>query len=248
VSQLMHPDQNVQIASGSGEGWGQLNALLGDVVHVGGVVERSARRLLGHTQAAQVVAGDPANEARQRVEQADVIVCASGNLALVYFARRPGRLSLEAITAAYPGLVEGLLEHPGIGFLLVHSEVTNGPLVLGRNGRRDLSGDDGSGDSVSGDDPLAPFSVSTAAFLRRLSSYPNVGDIGLNSVFEPDTGQVAAFEELIGCHGGAGGLQTHPFVLYPAEWSEPPVQIVGAERLHAFLSKHVTGAGSSHPR
>jgi hypothetical protein len=35
------------------------------------------------------------------VEQADVVVCASGNLALVYFARHPNRLSLEAICQAW---------------------------------------------------------------------------------------------------------------------------------------------------
>ena len=178
---------------------------------------------------------DPASEAQHRVEQADVVVCASGNLAHVYFARRPGRLSLEAIAAAYPGLIEGLVEHAGIGFLLVHSEAAGGPLVLSRNGRRDLAAD-----TVSGHDPLAPFSVSTAGFLRRLSSYSNVGDIVVNSLLEPETGQVAAFEELIGCHGGAGGLQTMPFVLYPSEWPEPTSPIVGAERLHAFLSEHIS--------
>jgi uncharacterized membrane protein YvlD (DUF360 family) len=243
VSQLMHSAEgaanarghNVQIASGSGEGWGLLNALLSDVVHAGGVVERAARGLLRHSHPAQVIDVDPASKARQQVEQADVIVCASGNLAHVYFARRPGRLSLEAIEAAYPGLIEGLLEHPGIGLLLVHSEISAGPVVLSRGGRHDLAAG-----AVSGEDPLAPFTVSTAAFLQRLSSFSNVGDIVVNSLVEPDTAQVAAFEELIGCHGGAGGLQTSPFVLYPSEWGEPPAPIVGAERLHAFLSQHVT--------
>ena len=160
------------------------------------------------------------------------------NLAHVYFARRPGRLSLEAITAAYPGLLEGLVDHAGIGFLLVHSEVAGGPLVLSRNGQRDLDAD-----RVSGADPLASFSPSTAGFLRRLSGYSNVGDIVVNSLLEPGTDQVAAFEELIGCHGGAGGLQTRPFVLYPSEWPEPTSPIVGAENLHAFLSAHISGPG-----
>jgi hypothetical protein len=65
-----------------------------------------------------------------------------------------------------------------------------------------------------------------------------VGDIVVNSLYEPNVGQVAAFEELIGCHGGAGGLQTSPFLLYPAEWGETP-PIVGAEQLHRFLGQHV---------
>lgn len=49
--------------------------------------------------------------------------------------------------------------------------------------------------------------------------YPDVGDIVVNSVCEPGTERVAAFEELIGCHGGAGGAQTVPFLLYPSEWA-----------------------------
>ena len=230
VAQLMHPGQDVQLARGSGEGWGQLNALLGDVVHIGGLVERGVRGLLGRGHATGMN-----SEAQQRVEQADVVVCASGNLAHVYFAGRPGRQSLEAIGATYPGLLEGLLAHAGIGFVLAHSEATGGPLVLSRNGRRDLAVG-----TVSGDDPLAPFGASTAGFLRRLSTYSNVGDIVVNSLLEPDTNQVAAFEELIGCHGGAGGLQTMPFVLYPSEWGAPREQIIGAESLHEFLREHIS--------
>jgi len=239
VAQLMHPGQTVRSTGGSGEGGGQLNALLADIVDVGGIVARGVRRLVGHIHRAQAVEGATASESRQQVEQADVIVCASGNLALVYFARHPGRLSLEAITAISPGLIAGLLAHPGIGFLLVHSERSGGPLVLGREGTRDLTSD-----TVSGADPLAPFSMNTAGFLRRLSSYSNVGDIVVNSLLDPETAQVAAFEELIGCHGGAGGLQTTPFVLYPAEWGAPPGPIVGAEHLHAFLSAHTPAVGT----
>jgi hypothetical protein len=108
--------------------------------------------------------------------------------------------------------------------------------VIGRNGRRDLNAG-----SLIGEDPLLGFSVHTAALLRRLSSYPNVADIVVNSLCDPESGQVAAFEELIGCHGGAGGAQTSPFVLYPSVWGEPS-PIIGAERLHAFLSQHIASA------
>jgi hypothetical protein len=111
---------------------------------------------------------------------------------------------------------------------------SNGPVVLGRYGKRDLVAD-----TIIGQDPLAHFDPHTASFLRRLSTYDNVGDIVVNSLFEPETGEVAAFEELIGCHGGAGGLQTAPFVLYPSDWGPPSATIVGSEQLHAFLSQHV---------
>jgi uncharacterized membrane protein YvlD (DUF360 family) len=234
VRQLMASGDDVQIAGGNGEGWGQVNALRTEVVRIGGVVGRGIGRLFGQTDPFEPVDIDPASQARARIEKAEVVVCASGNLGLVYFARRSGRLTHEAIAATYPGLVEGLVNHPGVGFVLVLSEVTGGPVVLGDSGSRDL--DSG---KVSGVDPLAAFGIHTGAFLRRLSSFPNVGDIVINSVFEPGTGHVAAFEELIGCHGGAGGQQTAPFIVYPAEWRAPPT-LVGAEQVHAFLNQYLS--------
>jgi hypothetical protein len=200
---------------------------------VGGIVGRVAGWFVRYIAGALPGDIDPAPLSGAPVEQANVVVCASGNLGLLYFAHHPGRLSLEAISATYPGLIDGLVAHPGIGFLLVESEASGGPVVLGRNGRRHLKDD-----TTVGDDPLAGFSIHTAAFLRRLSSFPNVGDIVVNSRCEPETGQVAAFEELIGCHGGAGGMQTQPFLLHPSEWGEPSSPIVGAEQLHWFLYGH----------
>ena len=47
------------------------------------------------------------------------IVLGSGNLGLIYFPDLPGRADINAIEGAHPGLLTGLREHPGIGFLLV---------------------------------------------------------------------------------------------------------------------------------
>lgn len=111
---------------------------------------------------------------------------------------------------------------------------THGPLLLRRRGQRALHSA-----TVTGTDPLDGLSARTVNFLRRLSGYPNVGDIVVNSLWEGETQHVAAFEELIGCHGGTGGLQTAPFVLYPSGWGEPSEPIVGAESLHRFLRAHI---------
>lgn len=227
IERLTRVKSNVQMAAGTGEGSGQVRALSTEVARIGGPMEPLVRKF--------ITRGAPTVE-HVRVEQADVVVCASGNLALIYFTDVPARMTLEAIDKSHPELIEGLRQHPGIGFLLVQSEASGGPLVLGSHGQRDLlSGD------VSGDDPLAAFSPHTAAMLRRLSSYSNVGDIVVNSLCDPVTQQVAAFEELIGCHGGAGGGQTSPFVLYPADWGESP-PIVGAEQLHRFLRQHTSAS------
>ena len=233
VHQLMGEQPNVRLASGRGEGLWQIRALLAEAGHVGGLVARGARLVGG----AGIIPRPAADE------DAEVVVCASGNLALVYFAQRAGRLTLEDIELSFPGLIAGLVQHPGIGFLMLDSEA-EGPVVLSKHGRCDLK----SGRCENGD-PLRGLDPHTATLLQRLASYPNVGDIVVNSVWDLRTGEVAAFEELVGCHGGAGGLQTHPFLLYPAEWGDPPVPLCGAESVHAFLRQHVSAStGESETR
>jgi hypothetical protein len=244
--------------TGGDEGWGHLNALLTEVVRTEGVTGRGARQLLRRRGDA---AGAPADQAedgaagadqeegprvalgpeekeREAAAGADVVVCPSGNLANIYFTREPGRLSLEYLVATYPGLVEGLASHEGIGFVLVYSEA-RGHVVMGPKGARDLD----SGRVMGDEDPLAVFSPNLAAQLRRISGYDNVGDLLINSFYDPKTGEVAAFEELIGCHGGAGGPQQAPFLLYPAAWTASagdgaPPQLVGADQVHHFLVGH----------
>jgi hypothetical protein len=56
---------------------------------------------------------------------------------------------------------------------------------------------------------------------------------------------VAAFEELVGSHGGMGGGQSHPFILYPAEWTAPTGPIVGAERVHVQFCRWLAELGHS---
>ncbi|HSS75126.1 MAG TPA: hypothetical protein VLV54_00105, partial [Thermoanaerobaculia bacterium] len=51
----------------------------------------------------------------------------------------------------------------------------------------------------------------------------------------PEFGEVAAFEELVGSHGGMGGTQSYPFVLHPSELSWPGEEVVGAERVHRIF-------------
>ena len=61
-----------------------------------------------------------------------------------------------------------------------------------------------------------------------------MGDIVVNSSYDTATEEIAAFEELVGSHGGLGGPQTKPFVLFPAEW-DCPDDLVGAPAVHRAL-------------
>ena len=49
------------------------------------------------------------------------------------------------------------------------------------------------------------------------------------STYWTETGENAAFEELVGNHGGLGGEQTRPFLLYPAEWELAGGRVIGPE-------------------
>ena len=54
----------------------------------------------------------------------------------------------------------------------------------------------------------------------------------VGSFYDPALDQGCAFEELISFHGGLGGPQTRPFLLYPTELPAPAEPIVGAARVH----------------
>ena len=82
---------------------------------------------------------------------------------------------------------------------------------------------------------MASFGKNAAKYLRRLDSFPHVADIMVNSLYDPETGEVAAFEELFGSHGGLGGDQMLPFLMFPAEWKLKKEEIVGAMELHSQL-------------
>jgi uncharacterized membrane protein YvlD (DUF360 family) len=159
----------------------------------------------------------------------ELSVMASGNLGLISFPREPGRLTKERIQALHPRLIPALRGHPGIGFLLVRSE-NDGPIVLGAGGVRYLGSD-----RVDGEDPLAPFGPNAADHVRRTDRFPHCPDIVLNSTYWVDTDEVAAFEELVGSHGGMGGEQSHPFALVPSEWKLPDAPVVGAETMHRHM-------------
>src|SRR5439155_23765704 len=71
---------------------------------------------------------------------------------------------------------------------------------------------------VGGDDPIARYGPYAATGLARIDAMAECGDLVVISMLEPASGEVAAFEEQIGSHGGLGGAQTHAFVLHPTTW------------------------------
>lgn len=236
VTSLVGSD-DVLVPGGVDEGWGYLNAATTEVAQAGGavgtVVRGVSRRSTGTDGTTSIGAGrDESGRKRRREEKRgkkgapEVTVMASGCLGLISFPRIEGRATLEQLNERYPDLVEGLRTHPGVGFLLVRS-AQHGAVVLGRGGTNYLDED-----RIEGDDPLAPYGPNAALHVKRTDTFPHCQDIMLNSTYWTDVDEVAAFEELCGSHGGMGGTQSRPFILYPSGWEPPRGEIVGAENVH----------------
>ncbi|MFJ1812611.1 MULTISPECIES: phage holin family protein [unclassified Streptomyces] len=166
--------------------------------------------------------------------RAEPIVLASGNLGLISFPDVQHRMTREEIDARHPGLLTTLANHPGIGFLLVRSE-EHGGVVLGAHGA-EIPLDQL--DRTPG--PLAAFGPGAADAVRRTHSFPHTADIMVNSFHDPADGEVLAFEEQIGSHGGLGGAQARPFLLSPLALSAPAEddeELAGAEHVHRVLRR-----------
>src|SRR6478752_3991545 len=234
VAKLISPENRVLSAEEAVEGWGNLNMALNEAIQqdsrTSNLIQRAVR---GQTTNGEVSLGPeekaPSDAKPQVAKDSDVIVLASGNLGLISFPAWKERMTFEQIVEAFPNLLNGLAEHEGISFFMVQTE-HDGGIVRGANGIHYLRDD-----HVVGVDPLATFGPNAAQHLRRANRFVNAPDILVMSMYDAETGEVAAFEELVGCHGGLGGTQTQPFVLHPAQFAAPQEPIVGAAALHQTL-------------
>jgi hypothetical protein len=109
-----------------------------------------------------------------------------------------------------------------------------GAVTLGKKGKMYLSTG-----VVEGENPLKDYSPVTQQNLMRTDSFPNAPDILVMSTYWKDNDEVAAFEEQVASHGGTGGEQSKPFILYPSEFQLGTDRIIGAEAVYKVF-KHWT--------
>jgi putative membrane protein len=244
VRQLAREKFHVQGDVDVHEDWGYFNSMLTEAVQYdrGAVAKPLGRALRGRSQEGQVALGPEGVEAKEAAAEeteewepgATIVVLASGNLGLVYGTQSDERATLEEIEQYYPGLLDGLAQHEGVGFVLVHS-TAHGPVVIGSEGRNYLAEA-----RVEGEDPLAGFGPNAAQHLQRNDGFKDAPDVYVSSFYDSENNEGAAFEEQIGFHGGLGGTQTQPFLLYPAELQLADEPLVGAAAVHRVLKGWVS--------
>ena len=169
----------------------------------------------------------------KELKESEVIVLASGNLAMIYLTQWHHRLTYEEINEMFPQLISEIVNNEYIGFILVRSS-QKGDMAIGKNGIYYLD----SGE-IEGQNPLEGFGDNIAKHLKRNSTFKYTPDILVNSFYDAENDEVCAFEELVGSHGGVGGSQSEPFILYPSDWIVPDEEIVGAENIYKLLKTNL---------
>ena len=222
--------EEVASLDASVEDWGRADSLAEGLAGRG-ISGRAARR-------AAAASSRHVNQEAEAATTAAVSVLGSGNLGLLYL-HSGVRLSLDDLQERWPGLVPGLCVHEGIGFV-AGLDTAAVPWVLGEKGRIRL--DTG---EVIGQDPLAPYGDHSAQMLRRAVLMPEAPDLYINSRVTDITLDIAAFEPLVGAHGGLGGWQDRAVLLAPRALAEvlPAEHIEGADHLHAVLVAMLRAVG-----
>ena len=169
----------------------------------------------------------------KELSDSEVIVLASGNLAMIYLTQWSHRMTYEEMNRLFPELIPGILKNEYVGFIMVRSS-EKGDMAIGKNGTYYLDSDE-----IEGDNPLENFGKNIARHLKRNSSFKYTPDLLVNSFYDPEKDEVCAFEELVGSHGGAGGSQSRPFILYPSDWNIDDEEIIGAESIYRILKTNL---------
>ena len=172
-------------------------------------------------------------EEAKELSDSEVIVLASGNLAMIYLTQWSHRLTYEELNTYFPELIPGIVNNEYVGFILVKSQ-EHGDMAIGKNGTYYLDSDE-----IDGENPLEGFGDNIVRHLKRTSSFEHTPDILVNSFYDEEADEVCAFEELVGSHGGAGGDQSKPFILYPSSWNVSDEEIIGAENIYKLLKENL---------
>ncbi len=228
----------VEHADGEQQYLGQTHFLLDELraneKHMRPIAARVARRTRILVQR-RLALGRSEMPAWDLSRQFDVVVKSSGSLAHVYFNISSRRLDLSEVSAAFPGLVVRLLAHDGIWMIVAREGQQT--LLMAREGILTL--DDTAGGRVEGQNPLLRLAEpeEAAQQVRRVASFPSCGDLMLFGAYDPAEDLVVCFENQWGSHGGLGGAQDRPFIVYPQRFEWDLSRVHNSTDIYALLAK-----------
>jgi hypothetical protein len=228
------------------ERWGPANVLLTSAAREATMAGGAARRAL-HAHTTHDSAGASVNlgpgDHDQVHRSSRPVVAASGSLAHIYLPEVPGRATVEQIRTEHPLLLDGLRALRQVGVVLVRSAAGD-LLAFGTDGWRVVTPAGGSGGA--GPDPLAGYGPRAAPALAQLDTRAHVGDLVVIGAIDAQLGEVVAFEELVGSHGGVGGGQDRAVLITPTDWANRGSELTGLD-VHRLLVDRLTELGLRTP-
>jgi hypothetical protein len=164
--------------------------------------------------------------------RSEIIIRNSGPLSHVYFEVTPRPMDLSEVALLYPGLLETLVAHEGIG--AVAGREGEQVVIVGQRGTLWVGPE---GSRLEGDSPLAhlPHPDWAAEHVARLARFPHAGDLILFGAWDGE--RVVTFEEQVATHGGLGGPQDWPFLAFPPGERFAPGGIENAEEVYSRLTR-----------
>ncbi len=103
-----------------------------------------------------------------KVKDRKVVVCVSGSLAHLYFTGHDQPLSLEEVLELYPGIVEDLSRHPGIGFVAASRQFGDAVAICDDGIRNLITGELGGEADPSGGPGIARYLGQRAGLAAEL--------------------------------------------------------------------------------
>ncbi|HOX36702.1 MAG TPA: alkaline phosphatase family protein [Candidatus Brocadiia bacterium] len=148
-----------------------------------------------------------------------IVVTYSSSLALLYFADAERPLLMSEIRESRPALLEGLVNHPGIGIVLARGGAEAPARYVSKEGSGFIR--DGQIFVETGKAPFGPYirDAAEARSIERLATLPSAGDLTIFGAFENDV--VYCFDDQVGAHGCPGGRQGNPFIIVPESLAVP---------------------------
>ncbi len=164
-----------------------------------------------------------------------VVAIYSSALANVYFTHSTERAGIPDIDEMAPGLLGALVQHPGIGLVVVLSEGKTWALHQGGRVCLDEASETELEFLRMYDQPAL-----VCAQLMELAAMPSAGDLLVFGAYDGTT--VVNFEDHGGAHGGLGGVQQFPFMVSPRSTPNAFGSIVDATQLHPYFAQRYQSA------